>query len=372
MTSDNLPKECTSIAVFTNTLHTGGVERVAVDLCQGFVDHNYSVDLVLADASGDLLTELPDEVNIIDLGADRVLQSILPLRRYISSREPKILYSMMTGPNLISIAAGQSVQSQTKIIISEHNMMFKTNNSVKDQMIAFATWSCYPLANHVVAVSEGVSESVYNRTRLSKDKISTIYNPVQVELIKKKGAEPINHNWFNNDDIDVVLSGGRHESQKGFDTLLESFRILSEDNHRLVIFGTGSETKKLELFAEELGISDRVLFTGFVENPYQYMSAADVFVLSSRYEGFGLVLVEAMACGCPVVSTNCNSGPSEILKNGKYGLLVPVGDTKSLAQAIEYALKNPLDSDILIQRAFDFSEKNIIDNYNMLFNRILE
>ena len=345
----------------------GGAERVALDLADGLTDRGYDVDLVLVDATGDLLGEVSDDVTIVDLDAGRVATSLLPLREYLRSRGPDILYSMMTEPNLIAIAASWLSRSDTRIIISEHNTLSRSIDSYKDRLIARGAWLTYPSADHVVAVSEGVRRDVLTHTRLRPDSISMIYNPVRVDSIRERGTEPVDHKWFRDDSLEVILSGGRHEPQKGFDTLLRAFTNLERDDARLVLFGEGPETEALQKQAQALEIDERVSFPGFVENPYSYMSAADVFVLSSEYEGFGLVLIEAMACGCPVVSTDCESGPSEILDNGSYGPLTPVGDDDALAAAIERMLEDPSDSETLYRRASEYSIEAAIEKYDRLF-----
>lgn len=363
--------DVSSIGIYLPSLTIGGAERVAIDLASGLSDRGYDVDLVLVDASGDLLNETPDDVAVVDLGANRVATSLFPLRRYLESCEPDVLYSMMTEPNIIAIVAGQFTTSGTRLIISEHNMLSRSINSVKDRLIALGAWLSYPFADHAVAVSKGVRRDLINQTRLSPNSISMIYNPVRVDSIREKGTEPVDHDWLANEDIEVVLSGGRHEPQKGFDTLLDGFARLERDDVRLVLFGQGPETEALEARAKRSEIDDRVSFPGFIDNPYSYMSAADVFVLSSEYEGFGLVLIEAMACGCPVVSTDCESGPSEILENGTYGHLTPVGDQNALALAIEKTLDEPGDSEILFERASDFDIEAAIDNYDKLFDNVV-
>ncbi len=360
-----------SIGIYLTSMTIGGAERVALDLSSGLSSRGYDVDLVLVDASGDLLDEVSADVSTVDLGARRVATSLLPLRRYLTSREPDVLYSMMTEPNLIAIAAHQLASTNTRLVISEHNMLSHSIDSIKDRLVTLGAWASYPLADHAVAVSKGVRNDLLDKTRLEDDSISMIYNPVRVELIREQASEPVDHEWLADESLEVVLSGGRHKPQKGFDTLLDAFAHLERDNVRLVLFGKGPETEALQRQAIELGISDRVSFPGFVDNPYSYMSAADVFVLSSVHEGFGLVLIETMACGCPVVSTDCESGPGEILDGGKYGLLVPVGDKKALADGISQMLTDPTDPDVLQSRAADFGAENALSRYESMINKIL-
>ncbi len=356
-----------SVGIYLTSMTIGGAERVALDLSSGLSGQGYDVDLVLVDASGDLLDEVPDDVSIVDLEASRVVTSLFPLRRYLTSREPDVLYSMMTEPNLTAIAAHQLASTNTRLVISEHNMLSHSIDTIKDRLVTFGAWASYPFSDHAVAVSNGVRDDLLDKTRLKHDSISMIYNPVRVESIREQASEPVDHEWLADESLKVVLSGGRHEPQKGFDTLLDAFARLEHDDVRLVLFGKGPETEALQCQAIELGISDHVSFSGFVDNPYSYMSAADVFVLSSVHEGFGLVLIEAMACGCQVVSTDCESGPDEILESGKYGSLVPVGDDELLADRIKKTLFTSLDSIALESRASEFSIESILPQYESVF-----
>jgi glycosyltransferase involved in cell wall biosynthesis len=357
-----------TIGIYLTSMTMGGAERVARNLCKGLVDSGYQVDLVLVEATGGLLNDLPDAVSVIDLNSSRVLRSLGPLREYLSTREPDILYSMMTEPNVVAVIAHRLASADSRLVVSEHNMLSHSSESVKDQLARAGAWTLYPLADDVVAVSEGVRDDLVANTRLSSADISVIYNPVDVEPIREQATHPVEHEWLTDDSLDVVLAGGRHEPQKGFDTLLNAFARLSEEDARLVLFGTGPETESLRAHAAALGIADRVSFPGFVENPFAYMASADVFVLSSEYEGFGLVLIEALACGCPLVSTDCDSGPAEILKDGTYGPLVPVGDSSALADAITATLEDPLESETLRGRADDFDIDSSVAQYDSLFD----
>ncbi|SNR23951.1 glycosyltransferase [Halorubrum vacuolatum] len=359
--------ERNSIAIFLTSMTIGGAERVALDLSSGLAHRGYDVDLVLVDASGELLTDVPDEVTVINLGADRVATSLLPLRRYLNAHDPDVLYSMMTEPNLIAIAAHRLSRTGTRLVISEHNVLSHRLSDNKDRLVRFGASIGYPLADHAVAVSKGVRRELLDRTLLKETAVSMIYNPVRVEQIRENASKPVQHEWFLDESTEVILAGGRHEPQKGFNTLLASFARLNGDHRRLVLFGSGPETEALREQAAALGIQERVYFPGFIEDPYRYMGAADVFVLSSTHEGFGLVLIEAMACGCPVVSTDCRSGPSEILSGGTYGRLVPVGDDRALTTAIEETLRDPHDAETLYERATDFDVSVAIASYDELF-----
>ncbi len=340
------------VAVFLTSMRIGGAQRVARNLCSGLVENGHSVDLVLVEAEGELLEELPPEVSVVGLDASRVTTSALPLRRYLRAREPDVLYAMMTEINVAAIAARRLARVGTRLVVSEHNTPSASTDGIKDRLALRLAALAYPHADRTVAVSHGVREDL---RRFVDVDATVIYNPVDVERIRRRAAEPLDHDWFADPSLRVVTSAGRHVPQKGFDTLLRAFAALGDDDARLVLLGEGEQRASLRRLADELGVGERVAFPGFVDNPFAYMGRADAFVLSSWYEGFGNVLIEAMATGCPVVSTDCPSGPSEILENGTYGPLVPVKDPDRMAEAIGEVLREPPDPDVLSERADDFS-----------------
>lgn len=348
-------------------MDVGGVQRVALNLCTGLVEKGHDIEVVLVNAEGELLNELPEEVSVIDLGEDRVATTVFPLRRYLNRKNPDVLYAMMTEINIIATIAHRLSRVDSRLILSEHNMPTNSIDSKKDLAVMKLATLTYSLADHAVAVSNGVYEDLLNVSRLSESKISQVHNPININRIRTDASEQVSHRWLNNDDYNVVISAGRHVPQKGFDTLIESFSRVKDENLRLLILGKGDETESLKEIATNLGIKDRVEFPGFVENPFAYISRADVFVLSSQYEGFGMVLVEALACGCAVVSTNCPSGPEEILKGGEYGPLVPVGAVDELTSGIERVLDSPPTSDELESRARDFAVNKIASEYEDVF-----
>ncbi|ELZ36066.1 glycosyl transferase family protein [Halorubrum saccharovorum DSM 1137] len=194
--------------------------------------------------------------------------------------------------------------------------------------------------------------------------MTVIHNPAYSKGISEKATERVSHPWFQSDEPPVILGVGSLTPQKDFPTLVRAFnRLRSQQDARLVILGEGDRREELESLIQRYGIGDSVDLPGFVDNPFKYMKQADVFVLSSRWEGFGNVIVEAMACGTPIVSTNCPSGPAEILQNGKYGQLVRTGDPEALAAAVQATLAEPPAPDPLIERAKEFSVERVADKY---------
>jgi glycosyltransferase involved in cell wall biosynthesis len=221
----------------------------------------------------------------------------------------------------------------------------------------------YPLADATICVSEGVREDLENSLGLNSDVTTMIYNAVITPEIRRMYREQVSHPWLSS-DIPVVMGLGSLTLQKDFATLIRAVNVLQQTREcRLIIAGAGSQKKKLEALIDRLGMSDIADLPGFVDNPYAMMRQAEVFVLSSKWEGFGNVLVEALGCGCPVVSTDCPSGPAEILVGGKYGKLVPVGDEHRMADAIASQIDNPPSADRLRTRAEMFSLETIAEEY---------
>ena len=191
---------------------------------------------------------------------------------------------------------------------------------------------------------------------MAENRVTTIHNPVDVQAVKEKSRAPLSHPWLGPGSPPVILGAGKLKTQKDFATLLRAFaRVRAARPAHMIVLGEGEERRKLEKLARKLGIAAHTVLPGFVDNPFAWMARASVFVLSSAWEGFSNVLVEALACGCSVVSTDCPSGPAEILDAGAYGTLVPVGDDRALADAILAAMRSPRDPERLRSRAAAFS-----------------
>ncbi|MCA1995460.1 MAG: glycosyltransferase, partial [Coleofasciculus sp. S288] len=215
----------------------------------------------------------------------------------------------------------------------------------------------------IVAVSQGVATDLARTASLPLERIQVIYNPVVTPELLTRAKEPLDHPWFNPGEPPVILGVGRLVEQKDFSTLIRAFNQVRQiQPARLMILGSGREKSRLKALVQELGLEDDVAMPGFVQNPYAYMARSAVFVLSSAWEGFGNVIVEAMAVGTPVVSTDCQSGPAEILDDGKYGSLVPVGDSKAIAEAILSVLSGN-SKPVNLAWIDNFTLKNSTDKY---------
>ena len=351
------------VSLFVPSLSGGGAERVALNLAQGFADRNLKVDLVLENAVGSFLSKVPNGVRVVDLQSPGVLRKIFALKGYLQRERPAVLFSILDNINVAAWAQRLAGVS-TRVVVGVHNNFSQDFQGIKGKLKPFLVRYSYPLANGIIAVSQGVAEDLSRLSGLPLNKIRVIYNPVVMPELFNKAKEPINHPWFNPGEPPVILGVGRLVSQKDFSTLLRAFALVRQQiPARLMILGEGIERAKLEQLVQELRLENDVALPGFTENPYTYMAKAAVFVLSSIYEGFGNVVAEAMAVGTSVVSTDCESGPAEILENGKYGYLVPVGDAETMAKSILTTLNYPTNSELLQQRAKAFSGEKIVDQY---------
>jgi glycosyltransferase involved in cell wall biosynthesis len=299
---------------------------------------------------------------------------------YLKTSHPAGLLSALPRANINAVLAKRCSGELTRVIVGVH-----VNYSVQEHeyqggnkpgvgyMQAFVR-RYYRQADAVVAVSKGVADDISKYLRLPRDRVTAIYNPIATREVQALARENTNHPWFESGNVPVILGIGRFVTQKNFPLLLRAFaRVREKLPARLVLLG-GDESsaeqclqqKELAELAERLGVRDDFDMPGFVDNPFSYMRKAALFVLSSRWEGFGNVLVEALLCGCPVVSTNCPSGPTEILADGKYGRLVPIDDEGELADAICWTLDNPPDKEFLRARGEEFSVDNAVECYHRL------
>lgn len=371
-----------SIAIFLRSLHGGGAERVIVNLVRGFAEQGIKMDLVLLKAEGTYLSQVSKEVRIIDFNASKFdrgkkwrlptsfqsTSSLPKLINYLQQEQPKVLLSATHFTNEIAILAKHLSRTSTRVIVSEHTTVSveaKRVEQISARLIPLTSRIFYPWADGIVAVSQGVAKDLANVTKLPKERIQTIYNPVITPELLLMAKEPLDHPWFANGEPPVILGVGRFVKQKDFPTLIKAFaEVRKVRPARLMILGGGRERSHLESLVRELNLENDVALLNFVKNPFAYMARATVFVLSSAWEGLPTVLIEAMAVGTTVVATNCPSGSDEILANGKYGFLVPVGDSSAIAQAILSVLSGnnkQIDSEWLNQFTLDNSTQNYLN-----------
>ncbi len=357
------------LAIFLSDLDGGGAERVMLNLALGFVQQGIELDLVLARKVGPYLSQIPPQVRVIDLQGSSLMRSIPALSKYLQQESPQVLLSALEDTNIVAIAAKYLAQVSTPVIVTVHNNLSQESQNatnLKRKLVPYLVRWCYPWANGVVCVSQGVAEDLV-KLGLARKHISVIHNPILTPEFSHKLTQPIQHSWFTPGQPPVIIGVGRLNKQKDFPTLIHAFaKIRQQKPLRLILLGEGEERTNLENLVQQLGIAEDVIFPGFVSNPYAYMRQAAVLVLSSAWEGFGNVLVEAMAAGTPVVATNCPSGPAEILADGDYGKLVSVGNSEEMAKAISQTLQEKPNIQLLQQRAVDFSLEKIVSQYQQL------
>jgi glycosyltransferase involved in cell wall biosynthesis len=337
------------IALFLYSLDGGGAERVMLNLACQFAEQGLQVDLVLVRAKGAYLAQVPTTVRVVNLQAAQTLTSIVPLIRYLRREQPIALISAMHYANEIALWAKFLSRVSTQVIVSEHNHLSRyAHHSSRTVEKWTPLWArlFYPWANKIVAVSKGVAQDLAQVTRLSPERIRVIYNPIITPALWKKAQMPVEHPWFLPGEPPVILGVGRLVGQKDFSTLIRAFaQVRQVRSARLMILGGhGGNRPTLERLIQELQLEADVTMPGFVDNPYTYLAHAAVFALTSRWEGFGNVVAEALAVGTPVVATDCESGPAEILNQGQYGTLVPVGDDRAVAAAILEVLSGEIKS----------------------------
>lgn len=337
------------IAIFMPALWGGGGERSMLNLARGLAESGRAVDLVLAQAAGPFLSEVPSSVRVRDLKASRVLTSLPALVRYLRSERPEAMLSVFGYSNVIALWAWRMAAVPTRLFVNEQNTVsVEAGNAAswRGRLTPRLIKRFYPWANGIIVVSQGVRDDLARLTKIPRERITVIFNPsvVRPEVLEKAQAS-LEHPWFAPGEPPVLLGIGRLHPQKDYPTLLQAFaKVRQKRPARLLILGEGKERPMLEALLKSLGLEQDVSLPGFVMNPFAYMARASVFVLSSRWEGLPTVLIEALCCGTRVVSTDCPSGPREILRDGKYGQLVPVGDVGALARAIETALADQTPS----------------------------
>ncbi len=333
------------VVLFLPSLRGGGAEKSFLHLSMGFAQHGAETAIVLSRAEGVYISYVPQGVRVVDLKARRVLFSLHRLVRYLRHECPDVLISALDHANVTAILARHLARVPTKIIVTVHSTpsrVVANASTLRARLLPLWVKPFYPRAHAVVAVSQGVADELVHNLDIPAEKVHTIYNPIITPELFEKAEEPLEHPWFAENEPPVVLGVGRLTPAKDFATLLRAFALVrAERPARLIILGEGELRPELENLTRELGIEEDVALPGFVPNPYPYMKRAGVFVLSSRWEGLPTVLVEALAVGTPVVSTDCPSGPAEILEGGRFGPLVKQGDEKALAHAVLHTLQQP-------------------------------
>lgn len=363
-----------SIMIYLPNIRCGGAERVAINLCQHLLSQGLDVTLVLNKKKGELLSQIPRAARILSLYSARTLGALPRLMHCLKRERPDILLSSLGHNNIIAIWAKCLAGVKTAVIICQHNAL--SSESLSDRSwqhkilpLLYRIFSRF--ADGVLAVSKGVAGDMAAQCGIPRDRISVIHNPIVTN--SRVTGHSCTHDWLADKDVPVFVGIGRLVPQKNFQLLIRAFATLSNRQRaRLIIIGDGPLRRELQGLACLLGVADDVDLIGYRESPYLFLEQAAAVVLPSRFEGFGNVLGEAMSRGTPVISTDCPFGPSEILADGHYGLLVPMDDPASMADAMALTLTRPRQSAVLMRRASEFSPEAIGRQYPTLFDTVMK
>jgi len=368
---------------FTSSLGVGGAEMHLLRVLNNLDRSQFQISVALARRGGSYESDLAEDVKLYHLETGtinsstlRMLRAIQPLRRTISNEQPDILCSVLDHANNAAVLATCRLASPPNLVLSVQNTQTLSNKgSLVGRLLLWSTPRLYPKADRIVALSKGVAEDIKTLVPDLNDSIEVIYNAGLDSRVFELANEPLpSENLPKNSPL--IVACGRLTEQKGFSYLLEALvQVRQRIPVHLWIVGEGKLRQHLEQQIQRLGLTDCVRLLGFQHNPYQYMASADIFVLSSLYEGFGNVIVEAMACGAPVVATDCPSGPAEIIENGLNGILAPPANADALSEGILRVLTDPKLKATLSQkgkeRSRDFHAQTIANAYGNLFQRML-
>lgn len=363
------------LAVLLPDLRGGGAERVTTDLLRGaFLESGCAVDLVLMRRHGVLLPEVPESVRIVDLKAERVRNALIPLVRYLRRERPDAMQVSMWPLTCIAVLARAWARVCCRIVVTEHSLLslaYSDRGWLHRVALRASLALTYRRADARVAVSAGVADDLARLSRIPRSRFEVVHNPIRPPTELPRPPAAPEHRPRHGVRI---LTVGALKQSKNHALLIRAFaRLAGFPDAHLTILGEGELRDGLAALARDEGVADRVSLPGFAD-PRPHYASSDLFVLASDFEAFGNVVVEALSYGLPVVSTDCPSGPAEILEKGRYGLLVPAGDVHSLAEAMARSLRAGHDREALRRRAEDFAPWKAGDAYlRLLFpgNRTL-
>ena len=348
------------LCIFLPSLDGGGAEKVMLALIERFVARGVQCDLVIAIDQGQLLNQVPKEVRLVKLGKRKTIHAALALARYLRRERPQVLLSTIFSANLTALLASTLTTRPFRIVLREANQTefdIQGGTGPLAWVNKHAATCLYRRADAVIAVAESVGQGLI-KARLTKEcHLHVIQNPVITNSVLQ--GSPV-----ASSTIPTILACGRLAPQKDHATLLRAFvKVRSQVDATLVILGEGSLLSELQALACRLGISDTVMFAGFVRNPQDWIRKASLFVHPSRFEGMSNVLIEALACGCPIIATDCPGGTREVLADGRYGTLVPVGDEVALADAILGVLRGDTKFPDASEHLRQFDVERVTDAY---------
>lgn len=357
--AEDLQRNQIRICLFTASLIGGGGRRVLINLATEFLRQGYTVDFVVGRKEGSFIAEVPAAACIHYLHVPQTIRALPGLTHYLRAARPTALLADDTGTSLVALWARALSRVRTRVIgvVSIiHSWEYTQYPTWKNRLAPCLFRIFIPWADGIIAMSHEAARDFAAMTGLPVHSMRVVYNPILISELMRKAQEPLDHPWFAPGSPPIILGVGRLVEVKDFATLIRAFALVRQQRRaHLMILGEGAERSALEELIRELNLQDDVVLPGFVQNPYAYMRRSAVFVLSSLAESFGNVLIEAMATGTSIVCTDCPGGIREVLEDGRYSALVPVGDAPAMAAAICAALDAPPDVAALQRRAHDFS-----------------
>lgn len=352
------------VAIVLPNLRGGGAERVALASAADLAAKGHAVDIVLLEQGGELLEVVPAAVRVVSLKASRFRYSVSGLVRYLRSQQPDVIHAVMWPVTVIAVIAHRMARSTAKVVVSDQNALSQQiRQPLQRHMLRRTVRVAYPMADIRIQCSKGAAEDLAELSGLPLDAFEVIYNPISPPA-KLAGTKAIEALWKGGRPR--LITVGSFKAQKNHALLLRAFARLPDTSATLLILGEGELRASLESLAEELGIADRVIMPGFAVDPWPYLASAEIFVLSSDYEGFPLVLAEAMHAGLKIVSTDCISGPREMLDGGRFGRLVPCGDEQALANAMQAAMADAAQPERMRERANEMAGPGMVERYSEL------
>lgn len=355
------------ILFILDDLSGGGAERVFVNIANGFADTNITVEFLLGEKKGVYLNQLNSAIPINEVGGKTLFKYLTAFPRILRQNNYTHIFTASHYASSAAIIAKKITRKPAKIYLT-HHYSHPALRSVKyfkgDVILKLIHFFITPHADKIIAVSKGSLEWLRKFSHHKLRQGTFIYNPVFDNNIYTLAAEQVNFPIEVKDKI-MLLTVGRLSEQKDHLTLIKAFGIFKQTHGNAVLFiiGTGPLQSMLQNYINNKGLADCIFLMGFQANPYKWIVNCDVFILSSIYEGFGNVIVEAMALGKTIVSTDCPSGPAEILQDGALGYLCPVNDPVSMSASIEKALQKPVDANILTQSANQYTINEIVKKY---------
>jgi glycosyltransferase involved in cell wall biosynthesis len=356
------------------SLNLGGAERAFVTLANALADAGWRVSLVTGDGAGPLHDDIAPEVRVIDLGVRRVLHMILPLVRVLRAHPQAIVLSTMTHMNVITLLSRALAPSFKGRVMVQEVALFSSGRGhgshLRRWIVERLMKVLYRFADQILVVSSLVRDELREKVPSVGSRISILPNPVDLARVTAMAEAPIPHDWLANPNkTQVFVSVARLSPEKGVDVLVRALATLVAwgADANLIIVGDGPERARLTALVHALDLTSRVAFVGFNANPWAFMTHADAVVVASHAEGFAMVLVEAMACGCQIVSTRCGSAPVAILDNGRFGELAEVDNPDDLARAMARSLENRRSASYMKTKAKIYDAPLITASYTALF-----